>query len=296
MTVAITGATGLLGSALVDSFRADAIPVIRIGRGQDADVVWDPLAGELDGEKLRGVDVVVHLAGENVGNRWTPERKRAIRESRIRGTTLVARTIAALPVHPRVMLSASGTGIYGAHRGDEILTEASSLGDDFLAQVVREWEGATEPAQTAGIRVAYLRSGVALARGAGMLGRLLPIFSLGLGGRVGSGAQWLSWITRRDWVRAVRFLIDSNLAGPFNIATPNPVTNAAFTDALGHVLRRPTLAVAPAFAIKLVYGEMGADTVLASQRAIPERLRSAGFSFDFPDIIAALEHEIGKRS
>ncbi|MGH7712627.1 MAG: TIGR01777 family oxidoreductase, partial [Gemmatimonadaceae bacterium] len=284
MIVAITGASGFLGSALVSALRADGVRVIRIGRGTDADIRWDPKANVLDATRLNAADAVIHLAGENVGHRWTETRKREIRESRVKGTTLVAQAIAGLPVKPRVLLSASAVGIYGSHRGDEVLTEAATFGADFMARVAQEWEQAAEPARAAGVRVVHLRTGIPLHPAAGVLQRLLPFFSLGVGGRIGSGEQWMSWIARSDWVRAVRFLIDANVAGPVNVVGPAPVTNATFTDALGHVLKRPTVMVVPETAIQLVYGEMGENTILASQRALPERLLSAGLTFEFPDL------------
>lgn len=294
-TVAITGATGFLGSALASALSADGVRVIRIGRGKDADVRWDPNAGTIDAARLNGVAAVVHLAGENVGHRWTSARKRAIRESRVKGTSLIARTLAALPVKPTVLVSASAIGIYGAHRGDEILTESSPLGTDFMASVGTEWERAADPARAAGIRVAHNRTGIVLHPSAGVLQRLVPIFSLGVGGKIGSGRQWMGWIALTDWVRAVRFLLEANVEGPFNLSAPNPVTNAEFTETLGRVLKRPTLMTVPEIAVKLAFGEMGEDTVLASQRMIPERLLAAGFRFDFADLEPALRHELKQR-
>ena len=295
MIFAITGATGFLGSALTRSLQEDGISVLRIGRGSDADVRWDPTAGQLDSGRLAGVDAVVHLAGENVGKRWTSRVKREIRDSRVYGTSLIARTIAALDSKPRVFVSASAAGIYGAHRGDAMLTESSTFGDDFMARVVKEWEDAAQPVRDAGIRVVHTRTGVVMNRSSGMLERLAPIFSLGIGGEIGSGKQWLSWIARTDWVRAVRFMIDSNVVGAFNVSAPSPVNNAEFTATLGRVLKRPTLTRVPAFAVKLMFGEMGEDTVLASQRMIPERLLDTGFRFSYPQLEPALRHELDVR-
>lgn len=294
-TVAITGATGFLGSALASTLSADGIRVVRIGRGKDADVRWDPNAGAIDAASLNGVDAVVHLAGENIAQRWTSARKREIRDSRIKGTTLIARTLAALPVKPRALVSASAVGIYGAHRGEEILTESSALGSDFMGSVATEWEQAADPARAAGIRVAHVRTGISLNPRGGVLQRLAPIFSLGVGGKIGSGAQWLAWIALTDWVRAVRFLLDANAEGPFNLSAPNPATNAEFTETLGRVLKRPTLMTVPAFAVKLAFGEMGEDTVLASQRMIPERLLAVGFRFEYAELEPALRHELKQR-
>lgn len=294
-TVAITGATGFLGSALASALRADGVQVVRIGRGNDADVAWDPNAGTIDTARLSGVDAVVHLAGENIAQRWTSARKRAIRESRVNGTSLIAHSLAALRTKPRVLLSASAVGIYGAHRGDEILTESSALGTDFMGSVAAEWERAADPARVAGIRVAHIRTGIILNPKGGVLQRLAPIFALGGGGRIGSGAQWLGWIALSDWVRAVRFLLDTNAEGPFNLSAPNPVTNADFTQTLGRVLKRPTLIRVPEIAVKLAFGEMGEDTVLASQRMIPERLLAAGFRFEYAELEPALRHELKQR-
>jgi hypothetical protein len=295
MIVAITGASGFLGSALARALRSDDVTVLRIGRGPEADVRWDPNAGTIAAERLMGADAVVHLAGENVGKRWTRARKREIRESRVQGTSLIARTIAALPVKPKVLVSASASGMYGAHRGDEVLTESSALGTDFMASVGREWERAADPARAAGIRVVHPRTGMILNREAGVLQRLVPIFLLAVGGRIGNGRQWMAWIARTDWVRAVRFLLDANVDGAFNISAPNPVTNAEFTETLGRVLMRPTPMIVPESAVKLVFGEMGKDTVLASQRMIPERLLSAGFRFEYPELEPALRHELDIR-
>lgn len=295
MIVAVMGASGFLGSALVRALRDDDVSVLRIGRGPDADVRWDPNADELDAGRLAGVEAVVNLAGENIAQRWTSRAKREILGSRVKGTSLIARTISSLTPKPRVLVSASAVGIYGAHRDDERLTESSPLGNDYLAGVGKEWEQAAQPAQDAGIRVAYNRTGVVLHPAGSILQRLVPIFSLGGGGKIGSGNQWLPWIARTDWVRGIRFLIDANVEGPFNLSAPNPVTNAELTETLGRVLKRPTFMSVPEFAVKLAFGEMGADTVLASQRMIPERLLGAGFRFEFPQLEPALRHELGVR-
>ncbi len=295
MIVAITGASGFLGSALVRSLRADDVSVLRIGRGPDADVRWDPNAGQLDAARLAGVDTVVNLAGENIAQRWTSRAKRDIRDSRVDGTSLIARTLAALDAKPRVLVSASAVGIYGAHRGEETLTESSALGEDWLGSVAKEWEQAAQPARDAGIRVVHNRTGVVLHRSGSILQRLVPIFLLGGGGKIGSGKQWLPWIARTDWVRGIRFLIEANGEGPFNLTAPNPVTNAEFTEVLGRVLQRPTFMSVPEIAVKLAFGQMGEDTVLASQRMIPERLLGAGFRFEYPQLEPALRHELDIR-
>lgn len=293
-TVAITGASGFLGTALARALRADGVQVLRIGRGSDADVRWDPNEGHVDATRLSSIDAAVHLAGENIAQRWTSARKREIRESRVRGTSLIARTLAALPVKPRVLISGSAIGIYG-NRGDEALTESSPLGGDYLAEVAEAWERATDPASDAGIRVALIRTGIVLHPSGGVLQRLSPIFSLGGGGKIGSGKQWMSWIARTDWVRAVRFLMDANGAGGVNVVAPDPATNAEFTETLGRVLKRPTLMTVPEFAVRLAFGEMGEATVLASQRVLPERLLGAGFQFQYPTLASALIHELKQR-
>lgn len=294
MIVAITGASGFLGSALARALVSDDNTVIRIGRGPDSDVRWNPNAGQLDTARLSGVDALVNLAGENIAQRWTRRAKREIRESRVNGTSLVAKALARLSPKPRVLVSASAVGIYGGHRGDEILTEASTLGDDYLAGVAREWEEAAQPARDAGIRVVHCRTGVVLHRSGSILQRLVPIFSFGGGGRIGSGRQWLPWIARTDWVRAIRFLIDANVEGAFNLCAPNPVSNADFTETLGRVLKRPTFMNVPEVAVTIAFGEMGEDTVLASQRTVPDRLLAAGFRFDFPQLEPALRHELAR--
>lgn len=295
MLVAITGASGFLGSALARSFVNDDISIIRIGRGKDADVRWDPNAGQLDAAQLAGVDAVVNLAGENIAQRWTNKVKREIRESRVNGTSLIARTIARLNPKPSVLVSASAVGIYGAHRGDEILTEASALGADYMAGIGKDWEAAAQPARDAGIRVVHNRTGVVLHRSGSILQRLVPIFLLGGGGKIGSGKQWLPWIARTDWVRGIRFLLESKVAGAFNFSAPNPVTNADFTKSLGQVLKRPTIVSVPELAVKVAFGEMGEDTVLASQRMLPDRLVAAGFRFNYAQLEPALRQELDIR-
>lgn len=291
---AVTGATGLIGSALVAALRGEGRRVCRVVRGEAGgdDIRWDPAAGRIDVAALRGVAAVVHLAAENVGERWNAEKKRRIRESRVQGTQLLARALAELETPPRVLVTASAVGIYG-DRGDEALDERSATGEGFLAEVGREWEAAAEPAERAGIRVVQLRFGVVLAREGGALGRLLPPFRLGAGGRLGGGDQWMSWVSREDAVRAIRFALDTEaLAGPVNVTAPEPVTNAEFTRVLGRVLGRPTLFPVPAAALQLAFGEMAEATLLASQRALPRRLQEAGFEFRHPTLEAALRAEV----
>jgi uncharacterized protein len=297
-TVAVSGSTGLIGTALVESLRRDGHLIRRITRSQTGSrsehITWNPDTRTLDPRALDGVDAVVHLAGENVGERWTEEKKRKIRDSRVNGTQLLAAAVAQADPSPRVMVSAGGVGIYG-DRGDEVLDEDSALGpaDDFFVGVARDWEAATEPAERHGIRVAKLRFGVVLTPEGGALQRLLTPFRLGVGGKIGSGRQWMSWVALTDVVNAIRFAIfDPHLAGPYNVVSPNPVTNAEFTRTLGTVLGRPTLFTVPATALRIAFGEMADSTVLVSQRALPKRLREAGFEFRYPDLEAALRAEL----
>lgn len=290
-TAAITGATGLVGSALADSLRRDGWRVLRLTRRSPAspeDVSWDPEAGKLDASHLAGADVVVNLAGEPLDQRWTDERKRRIRDSRVRGTTLLARAIGELQPRPSVLVNGSAVGYYGS-RGDEVLDERSTAGADFLARVCVEWEGATAPARDAGIRVVCTRSGLVLAAHGGALHRMLLPFRLGIGGRLGSGEQWVSWISLADQVRAIRFAIDrEDLSGPVDLTAPTPVHNSELTEALGRVLDRPTFMTVPAFGLELLFGEMARATVLASQRVLPRRLLELGFTFEHPTVEEAL--------
>jgi uncharacterized protein (TIGR01777 family) len=298
--VAITGSSGLIGSALVDSLKRDRHQVIRLVRSREqaggGNVFWDPARGELDAAALEGMDAVVHLAGENIAGIWTEAKKRRIRDSRVEGGRLVAEAIARLERPPRVYVSSGGVNFYGDDRGDEILDETSATGTGFLAQVAREWEAAAEPAARAGVRVVNLRFGVVLSRRGGMLQVMLLPFKLGVGGKLGSGRQWLSWIALEDAVGVIRFgMATETLRGPVNAMDPNPVRNEEFTRTLGRVLGRPTLLPVPEFALRLAPGEMGENTVLASQRAVPKRLLDAGYRFRYPHLEdalrAALEHE-----
>jgi len=294
--VAVSGATGLIGSALVARLRARNVRVRRLVRKArpDApdDIVWDPMGSILSPNDLEGADAVVHLAGEPLAHRWTAARKRAIRESRVRGTELIARTIAARERRPRVLLSGSAIGIYG-DRGDEPLDEESALGTDFLAGVAREWEAASAAASDAGVRVGLLRTGIVLSPNGGALERLLTPFRLGVGGPIGSGRQWMSWISLDDHVRAMEHaLATTGVHGPVNLVSPNPVTNAEFASTLGHVLSRPALVPVPAFALELAYGEMARATILAGQRVLPKALLRAGFQFAHPTLEQALRFEL----
>jgi len=296
--VAISGATGLIGGALAARLRARNVRVRRLVRSSPTspeDIAWDPMRGILSPSDLEGADAVVHLAGESLAHRWSAARKRAIRESRVRGTELVARTIAAVERKPRVLLSASAIGIYG-DRGDEPLDEESVLGSDFLAGVAREWEAATVAAADAGVRVALIRTGVVLSPNGGALERLLLPFRMGVGGPIGSGRQWMSWIALDDHVRAMEHaLATTGLSGPVNLVSPNPVTNAEFASTLGRVLSRPALVPVPEFALELAYGEMARATILASQRVLPKALLRTQFHFAHPTLEEALRFELSAR-
>lgn len=299
MKVIVTGSTGLVGSALVRELLAEGHSVTRLVRrasdGARADgttsVLWNPEAGTIDSAALEGHDAAVHLAGDPIAEgRWTDEKKRRIRESRSKGTRLIAETLARLERKPEVLVSASAVGFYG-DRGDETLREESASGADFLSEVCREWELSTLPASEAGIRVVHLRIGVVLSHEGGALRKMLTPFKLGVGGRLGSGEQYMSWIDLEDVVRVIKFAVENRgLRGPVNAVAPNPVTNAEFTKTLGRVLGRPTIFSVPAFAARLAFGEMADATVLVSQRAEPARLKEAGYEFAYPNLESSLRH------
>jgi uncharacterized protein (TIGR01777 family) len=295
MVVAISGSSGLVGSALTRAFNARGSEVRRIVRDaptSDADIPWDTRHSTLDPAKLAGVDAVIHLAGENLAQRWTTAVRRRIRDSRVNGTLALARALAKLDDKPRVLLSGSAIGIYG-NRGDEILDETSATGNDFLAEVCTAWEAATQPASEAGIRVVLLRTGIVIAREGGALAKMLTPFRLGVGGQLGSGRQWMSWISIDDYPRVVSFLLSTEkMQGPVNLVAPNPVTNKEFSRTLGRVLGRPTLFGVPKFALELAFGDMADDTVLASQRVLPRRLLEAGFDFQHSTLESALRAEV----
>lgn len=292
LRVALSGSTGFLGRALTAHLTSLGHRVVPLARRRQAAtsnaIPWDPSRDELAPDALRGIDAVVHLAGENVAQRWTDDAKRAIRDSRVKSTALLARTIQAMEAPPRVMLSGSAVGVYG-DRDDELLDESSLPGKGFLVDVVRAWEGATEVLARADVRVTHLRTGVVLGRHGGALEKMLTPFKLGLGGRIGSGTQSMSWISLEDWTRAVAFLLAAGqLKGPVNVVAPVPVSNADFTHALGHALGRPTRLSVPQTAIHLMFGDMGTETILASQRVVPTRLLGAGFVFHHETIDAGL--------
>ena len=299
LRVAVTGATGLVGSALVSALRAAGHRVDRVSRRPPrpgtTDIQWDPAGGRLDPRALEGVDAVVHLAGESIAaGRWTAAAKARIRDSRVGGTRLVAETLARLDRRPRVLVSASAVGYYG-DRGDEPLTEDSPPGSGFLADVARAWETAADPARAAGIRVVHPRLGLVLAGQGGALPRMALPFRLGLGGVIGSGRQYWSWIALADVVRVIELALAlDGLAGAVNAAAPAPATNRDFTLVLGRVLGRPTLLPLPAPAVRLLMGEMGQALLLASARVVPRRLERAGFRFRHPDLEGALRAALSR--
>ena len=309
MSVLITGSTGLIGSALVTSFISSEDHVVRLVRsggcsraagsaagsaGDVSSVMWDPSRGEIDAAGLEGVDTVVHLAGESVaGRRWNDAQRARIRDSRVLGTRLLVGTLSRLETRPRVLVSASAVGIYG-DRGDQVLGESASHGSGFLADVCREWEAEALSAEAFGVRVVLLRIGMVLSGAGGALGRMLPVFRLGLGGRLGDGASYMPWISLGDLVRAVRFVVSNeSIAGAVNVVGPNPVMNREFTSALGRVLGRPALFAVPAWALRMMMGEM-ADGVLWSQRAVARRLLDSGFRFEYPELEGALRETLGR--
>jgi len=293
--VAVTGASGLIGSAVSRRLEAAGHRVSRLVRrtAGPGEISWDPAAGALDPATLEGTDAVVHLSGENVGARWTTERKARIRSSRVASTRLLSETLAGLQRPPEVLVSASAVGIYG-NRGDEVLTEESPPGDptrDFLVSVTQEWERAAEPARVEGIRVVHPRFGVVLSAAGGALRKMLLPFRLGVGGRFGSGRQWMSWISIDDAAEAVhRGLLDEALQGPINVTAPGPVTNRDFTRTLARVLSRPAPFAVPAAALRFALGEMAGGTILSSTLAVPATLLQADFRFSHPDLESALQH------
>ena len=303
MLVAVTGASGLIGTALVERLHAEGHQVLRLTRSRPAapdQVHWDPASGELDPDALAKADAVVHLAATNIGEhlRWNARIKRELLESRVEGTSLVARAMAELATRsggnegPRLLVCASGVHYYG-DRGDAVLTEADGGGPGFLAGVVRQWEAAADPAREAGLRVVHLRTGPVQDMAGGGLPKQALLFRLGLGGRLGSGRQWLSWTALGDIVGAyLHALTHDELDGPVNNAAPNPVTNAEFTATLARVLGRPAMLPVPAFAPRLVLGEAADEFLFVSQRALPVRLRETGYRFQFPELEQALRHTL----
>ena len=292
--VGITGASGYIGTARVEALRADgaeAVTLRRVG-GLGGGAWWDPESGEVDLPALEGLDAFVHLAGENIAGLWTPGKKRRILESRAQGTATIARALARLERPPRTFVSASAVGYYG-DAGETLLTEGRPPGDDFMARVCVEWEAATAPARMAGIRTVNSRFGLVLGPGGGALAPMLIPFRLGLGGRLGSGRQWMSWISLADAVRVIRFALDGGpLHGPVNACAPEPVRNIDFTRALASAMSRPAPMVVPASVLRTFTLGMGEALLLVSQRAVPTALASAGFVFEHPTLGAALHHAL----
>lgn len=291
MKVAITGSSGLIGRALVRNLRGDGHQVVRLVRrepsGRD-EVRWDPHGG-VDGAALEGMDAVVHLAGPGIGDRrWTESYKRRLRDDRVAGTRNLTEALAGLDAKPRVLISASGMNYYG-DTGDRETVESDPHGAGFLADLARDWEAAAAPAAAAGIRVVHPRSCHVLAADGGLLGRLIPLFKLGLGGKLGNGRQWMSWISRDDHIAALRFLIDRDeISGPVNLGAPKPVTNAEFTKTLGRALHRPTVFSVPPVALRIALDGLADEGALIDLRILPGRLTEAGFSFRHPDLDTAL--------
>jgi uncharacterized protein (TIGR01777 family) len=296
MKVLITGSTGLVGSALCQSLVRSGHEIARLvresPRSRQPEIFWDPARGTIETEKLEGFDAVVHLAGENIaGGRWTEKQKARILNSRVQGTQLLAESLAKLKAKPKVFVAASAIGYYG-DRGEEVLDENSGPGKDmFLVDVCQAWEAATLPASTAGIRVVNLRLGVVLSADGGALAKMLLPFKLGAGGVLGSGKQYMSWIALDDVLGVLTHALQNNeLSGPVNAVAPHPVSNYQFTKTLGKVLKRPTILPMPAFAARLVFGQMADELLLASARVVPKKLEEAAYRFQYPELEGALRH------
>jgi hypothetical protein len=300
MTIAVSGASGLVGTALIPLLTTGGHKVRRLVRSEpnrmDGEIGWDPAAGRLEPSDLEGIDAVIHLGGESIASgRWTEKKQKRIRDSRVESTRLLSETLARMERPPKTLLCASAVGYYG-DRGDETLNEEAAPGRGFLADVCQEWEQAAQPAREAGIRVANLRFGVVLSPGGGALRQMLPLFRRGLGGRLGSGDQYLSWIGIDDAIGAVfHTLAKVDLSGPINVTAPEPVTNRQFTAVLSKVLRRPAVLPAPSAALRLVMGAMADELLLASARVVPERLLNSGYEFRNKDLESVLRHLLGKQ-
>lgn len=299
MKVLLSGSSGLIGSALSSSLAGKEAQVAHLVRAKAAgttpQVLWNPVARVLDPKQLEGFDAIVHLAGDPIAKgRWNPEKKARIRDSRVKGTRFLAESVAALSSPPRVFACASAIGIYG-DRGEGLLTEDSAPGSGFLAEVGREWEGACEPAARRGIRVVNLRFGVVLSPKGGALPMMLPPFRLGLGGILGTGRQWMSWVSIEDVTGAIQHALSNEaVRGPVNVVSPHPVTNREFTKTLGRVLRRPAVLPVPALAVRLLFGELADEALLASARVEPKRLQATGYRFKHAELEPALRHLLGK--
>lgn len=293
-TVVVAGASGLIGRALVAALEKSGKRVVRLVRRAPGagEARWDPAAGELAPRVLAGATAVVNLSGENIGRRWTAPRREAIRSSRIEATRTLVTALRAASPRPAVLVNASAVGFYG-DRCEEIVDEHSTAGTGFLAEVCAAWETEARAAEALGVRVAMLRFGTVLTRDGGALAKMLPLFRLGLGGRLGSGRQWMSWVALHDLVRAVEWVIaDARCVGVFNVVAPEPVRNADFTRALARSLHRPALLPAPRWALRAVLGGMADEALLASTRAVPRRLEESGFRFEEPTLAAALRESV----
>jgi uncharacterized protein (TIGR01777 family) len=289
MKLALTGASGLIGTALAAALAGAGHDLVRLVRREPTgpgEARWDIDAGTIDEAALTGVEAIIHLAGENVGQRWSAAARDRIRGSRVEGTRLIAETAARLPARP-VLLCASAIGYYGV-RGDEVLDESAARGTGFLAEVVEAWEGAATPAREAGLRTVHMRQGVVLSRHGGALQRMLPPFKLGAGGRIGSGHQWWSWVSLDDIVASYLFALEHPLEGPVNVVAPGAVRNGQFVKALGKALHRPAVFPLPAVAVRMAFGEMGEEMLLGGQRVLPAKLEDAGFAFAQPDVDSGL--------
>ena len=301
MKIIVTGSTGLIGSSLVPVLIAAGHTVTRFVRASSATevvgtraIAWNPSANQIEKSEIETHDAVIHLAGESVAEgRWTEDKKRRILESRVGSTKLLARAISEATTRPRIYIGASATGFYGSERADEVLTEKSSKGADFLSNVVEQWEAAAQPITAAGVRSVFLRFGIVLSRDGGALAKLLTPFKLGAGGKLGSGAQYMSWIAIDDAIAAILYALDDeNLTGAVNVVAPHPVTNGEFTETLARVLHRPAVMSVPAFALRLAFGEMADAALLKGQRVIPEKLEKSGFNFKYPTLEAALVSQV----
>ena len=294
MKILITGASGLIGKELSKALTAKGYEILAATRktsGKPNEIDWDTETGFADEDlpQLENLHAIIHLAGENVSGRWTDEKKRKIMDSRVNGTRSVVETIAKLENKPKVFLSGSATGIYG-DRADETMTETSAAGDTFLAEVVKNWEAEAVKAEKSGVHVVLLRTGIVLAKDGGALAQMLTPFKFGLGGTIGSGKQWMSWISLEDEIRAIIFALENeNIKGAVNLVAPHPATNEHFTDTLGAVVHRPTILPLPAFAVNLAFGEMGDALLLDSTRVAPTKLQEHGFEFKYPELKPALE-------
>lgn len=298
MKILITGASGLIGKALQKSFEEKGYEMLLATRSEPKDVrhiQWNADTGfaDEDLERLEGLDAVIHLAGENIaGLRWTEEKKKAIRDSRVFGTRTMIEAFARLEKKPKVFISGSALGFYG-DRGDDEMTEANSAGTTFLAEVCKEWESESRRAEDLGIRTVLLRTGIVLSKDGGALATMLTPFKLGVGGVVGSGKQWMSWVSLDDVVGIINYALENEeVRGAVNVVSPNPVTNEEFTKTLGSVLYRPTFLPLPEFAVNLVFGEMGDALLIDSTKVIPKRMKDAGYEFKFTDLKTALEHAV----